>query len=57
MLVMLGEGGETRYDTNINFFLEELGIMVNNGQCQELRCNFYVGYAFKNKAAFTLISY
>ncbi|XP_063153253.1 intraflagellar transport protein 52 homolog isoform X2 [Candoia aspera] len=27
---MLGEGGESRYDTNINFLLEEFGIMVNN---------------------------
>ncbi|CAL8337027.1 unnamed protein product [Merluccius merluccius] len=30
ILVMLGEGGETKYDTNINFLLEEFGIMVNN---------------------------
>lgn len=30
MLVMLGEGGETKYDTNINFLLEEFGILVNN---------------------------
>ncbi|XP_072862574.1 intraflagellar transport protein 52 homolog isoform X2 [Chlorocebus sabaeus] len=30
VLVMLGEGGESRFDTNINFFLEEYGIMVNN---------------------------
>ncbi|KAL2090768.1 hypothetical protein ACEWY4_013031 [Coilia grayii] len=30
ILVMLGEGGEIRYDTNINFLLEEFGIMVNN---------------------------
>uniref|UniRef100_A0A672YWY7 Intraflagellar transport 52 homolog (Chlamydomonas) n=1 Tax=Sphaeramia orbicularis TaxID=375764 RepID=A0A672YWY7_9TELE len=30
MLVMLGEGGEMKYDTNINFLLEEYGIMVNN---------------------------
>ena len=29
---MLGEGGESRFDTNINFFLEEYGIMVNNGE-------------------------
>ena len=28
---MLGEGGETRFDTNVNFLLEEYGIMVNNG--------------------------
>lgn len=31
IFVMLGEGGETKYDTNINFLLEEFGIMVNNG--------------------------
>lgn len=30
ILVMLGEGGETKFDTNINFLLEEFGIMVNN---------------------------
>ncbi|KAK9528539.1 hypothetical protein VZT92_012692 [Zoarces viviparus] len=30
VLVMLGEGGEMEYDTNINFLLEEFGVMVNN---------------------------
>ncbi|XP_061641345.1 intraflagellar transport protein 52 homolog [Phyllopteryx taeniolatus] len=30
VLVMLGEGGEKKFDTNINFLLEEFGIMVNN---------------------------
>ncbi|XP_061418542.1 intraflagellar transport protein 52 homolog [Lethenteron reissneri] len=30
VLVMLGEGGEAKHDTNINFLLEEFGIMVNN---------------------------
>ncbi|XP_053309864.1 intraflagellar transport protein 52 homolog [Spea bombifrons] len=29
ILVMLGEGGESKHDTNINFLLEEYGIMVN----------------------------
>ena len=33
ILVMLGEGGEKRFGTNINFLLEEYGIMVNNGMC------------------------
>lgn len=32
-MVLLGEGGETKYETNINFLLEEFGIMVNNGTC------------------------
>ena len=31
LLILLGEGGETRFDTNINFLLEDYGIMVNNG--------------------------
>uniref|UniRef100_A0A671R108 Uncharacterized protein n=1 Tax=Sinocyclocheilus anshuiensis TaxID=1608454 RepID=A0A671R108_9TELE len=30
LLVMLGEGGEMKYDTNINFLLEEFGVMFNN---------------------------
>ncbi len=29
ILVLLGEGGERRFDTNINFFLEEYGVMIN----------------------------
>jgi intraflagellar transport protein 52 len=32
ILVVLGEGGETAFPTNINFLLEEYGIMVNNGK-------------------------
>lgn len=31
VLVMLGEGGEKQSNTNVNFLLEEFGIMVNNG--------------------------
>lgn len=30
ILVLLGEGGESRFNTNINFLLEDYGIMVNN---------------------------
>ncbi|KAI6655623.1 hypothetical protein LOD99_2121 [Oopsacas minuta] len=30
LIVLLGEGGENKYDTNINFLLEEYGIMVNS---------------------------
>ncbi|XP_005108178.1 intraflagellar transport protein 52 homolog [Aplysia californica] len=30
IMVLLGEGGESRFETNVNFFLEEFGIMVNN---------------------------
>ena len=29
IMVLLGEGGEKRFNTNINFFLEEYGIMIN----------------------------
>lgn len=38
-MVLLGEGGESRFDTNINFLLEDYGIMVNNG---EQICSLYV---------------
>lgn len=31
VLVMMTDGGEERMNTNINFFLEEYGIVVNNG--------------------------
>lgn len=31
VLVMLSEGGEQEADTNINFLLEEFGIVVNSG--------------------------
>ncbi|XP_002730611.2 intraflagellar transport protein 52 homolog [Saccoglossus kowalevskii] len=30
VLVLMGEGGETKFDTNINFLLEDYGIMVNS---------------------------
>ncbi|XP_014771869.1 intraflagellar transport protein 52 homolog [Octopus bimaculoides] len=30
IFVMLGEGGEDRYENNINFLLEEYGIMINS---------------------------
>ncbi|KAI0225378.1 hypothetical protein LSAT2_023788 [Lamellibrachia satsuma] len=30
LLVMLGEGGDNKYSTNMNFFLEEYGVAVNN---------------------------
>lgn len=36
---MLGEGGETRTDTNINFLLEEYGVMINGDTV--IRTNFF----------------
>ncbi|XP_077976712.1 intraflagellar transport protein 52 homolog isoform X2 [Styela clava] len=30
VLVMLGEGGETHFNTNLNYLLEDFGIMVNS---------------------------
>ena len=35
---MLGEGGESRFETNINFFLEEFGVNVNTG------LSFFIAY-------------
>lgn len=32
LLVLLGEGGEQTFQTNINFLLEEYGIMINSGK-------------------------
>ena len=31
VLVMMAEGGEKTFQTNVNFLLEEYGIMVNSG--------------------------
>ncbi|XP_041358031.1 intraflagellar transport protein 52 homolog isoform X2 [Gigantopelta aegis] len=30
VMVLIGEGGETRFNTNINFLLEEFGVFVNS---------------------------
>lgn len=30
LIVMLGEGGEIDFNTNVNFFLEEYGMSINN---------------------------
>ena len=35
LLVLLGEGGEQQFQTNINFLLEEYGIMINNGKVSQ----------------------
>ncbi|KAF8564175.1 Intraflagellar transport protein [Paragonimus westermani] len=32
VLVLMGENGESKYTTNINFLLEQYGIMVNSGK-------------------------
>lgn len=34
VLVMMTEGGEMKHNTNINFLLEELGVMANSGESQ-----------------------
>ncbi|EDQ90813.1 uncharacterized protein MONBRDRAFT_36341 [Monosiga brevicollis MX1] len=39
VLMLLGEGGETKLNTNVNFLLEEYGIMVNNDAV--LRSSYY----------------
>lgn len=31
LIVLLGEGGEPEFNTNINFLLEEYGMTINNG--------------------------
>lgn len=32
LLVMLGEGGESKHGTNINYLLEQFGVSINNGE-------------------------
>lgn len=34
IIILLGEGGEQEFNTNINFFLEEYGMTINNGKCK-----------------------
>lgn len=31
LVILLGEGGEINFNTNINFLLEEYGININSG--------------------------
>lgn len=30
-MILLGEGGEVEFNTNLNFLLEEYGMTINNG--------------------------
>lgn len=30
-MILLGEGGETEFNTNLNFLLEEYGMNINSG--------------------------
>lgn len=39
-MVLMTEGGELKQNTNINFLLEEFGIMVNNGEWGSERRGF-----------------
>lgn len=31
MMILLGEGGEAEFNTNLNFLLEDYGMSINNG--------------------------
>lgn len=42
LLVLMGENGETKYTTNINFLLEQFGIMVNSDTV--LRTSYFKYY-------------
>lgn len=33
LLILSGEGGETEFNTNLTFLLEEYGMAINNGKC------------------------
>lgn len=32
LMILLGEGGEIEFNTNLNFLLEEYGMSINNGE-------------------------
>ena len=52
ILVLLGEGGEKKFDTNLNFFLEEYGIMVNNDGV--VRTNYHKYFHPKGNLSMTI---
>lgn len=31
-MILLGEGGEAEFNTNLNFFLEDYGMSINSGK-------------------------
>lgn len=31
LMILMGEGGEQEFNTNVNFLLEDYGMSVNNG--------------------------
>lgn len=33
VLILLEEGGERKSSSNVNYFMEEFGISINNGKC------------------------
>lgn len=41
---MLGEGGETEFNTNLNFLLEDYGMSINNGMSDKSELFFVVFY-------------
>ena len=41
LLVMMGEGGESRFETNLNFLLEEYGVFVNNGKYEFIQVSWH----------------
>ena len=56
ILVLLGEGGETRFGTNINFLLEDFGIMVNNGEQLDIS-SLEVYFLLKDFALFFIVNF
>lgn len=32
VMILLGEGGENEFNTNLNFLLEDYGMSINSGQ-------------------------
>lgn len=49
-MILLGEGGENEFNTNLNFLLEEYGMTINNGKFR-----FFVFWIWKE--TFTIHTY
>lgn len=51
-MILLGEGGEAEFNTNLNFLLEDYGMSINNGKFYlqkktEIFCKYFYLFNFE----------
>lgn len=46
LLVTLGEGGEAKHGTNINYLLEQFGMSINSGMAIQPTCIYVYRYLY-----------